>query len=122
MQEEPRNISFSTPFKRAAAKHLAGAASSASQPNTAAWSRRSTSLRLTVSSSTFSRASRRTSAAPTIPPCPATKTVLPFSSNGVLAIGNLPPGDVEIARHHFLDELRKARLRLPAELLARLGG
>src|SRR5260370_9733836 len=57
-----------------------------------------------------------------MPRCPATKTVLPFSSNGVLAIGNLAPGNLEIARHHFLDELRKARLRLPAELLPRLAG
>src|ERR1700682_1018780 len=75
-----------------------------------------------VSSSTFSCASLRTSAAPTIPPWPATKTVLPLSSNGVLAMVNLPPGNRKIARHHFLDELRKARLRLPAELLARLAG
>ena len=97
-------------------------ACSANQPNTAAWSRRSTSLRPTVSSSTSSRASRRTSAAPTMPRCPATKTVLPFSSNGVLAIGDLPPRDREIARHHLLDQLGKARLRLPAELLARLAG
>src|SRR5260370_20964393 len=92
------------------------------QRNTAAWSRKSTSLRLIVSSSTFSCASLRTSAAPTIPPWPATKTVLPFSSNGVLAMGNLPPGNRQIARHHFLDQLRKARLRLPAELLPRLAG
>src|ERR1700682_4620038 len=75
-----------------------------------------------VSSSTFSCASLRTSAAPPIPPWPATKTVLPFSSNGVLAMGNLPPGNRKIARHHLLDELRKARLRLPPELFARLGG
>src|SRR5260370_2687528 len=92
------------------------------QRNTAAWSRKSTSLRLIVSSSTFSCASLRTSAAPTIPPWPATKTVLPFSSNGVLAMCNLPPGNRKIARHHFLDQLRKARLRLPAELLPRLAG
>src|SRR5260370_7904663 len=75
-----------------------------------------------VSSSTFSCASLRTSAAPTIPPWPATKTVLPFSSNGGLAMGNLPPRNRKIARHHFLDRLRKARLRLPAELLPRLAG
>ena len=37
----------------------------------------------TVSSSTSSRASRRTSAEPTMPRWPATKTVLPFSSNGM---------------------------------------
>src|SRR5260370_29119610 len=94
----------------------------ANQLNTAAWSRKSTSLRVTVSSSTFSCASLRTSAAPTIPRCPATKTVLPFSSNGVFAIGNLPPRNRKIARHHFLDQLCETRLRLPAELLARLAG
>src|SRR5580693_3634825 len=94
----------------------------ANQSNTAAWSRRSTWLRAAVCNSMSSRKSRRTSAAPTIPPCPATKTVLPFSSNGVFAIGGLPPGDIEIARHHFLDQLGKRRFRLPAELLARLAG
>src|SRR5664279_1949211 len=94
--------------------------------NTAAWSRRSSSLRVAVSSSTFSDASRRVSAAPTMPRCPATKTVLPFSSNGVsngiFAIGNLPPRDLEIARHHFLDQLRKTRLRRPTQFLPRLAG
>src|ERR1700676_556183 len=106
----------------AAARNTAWGRFAANQPETAAWSRRSTSRRPTVSSSTFSCASRRTSAAPTIPPCPATKTVLPFSSNGILAIGYLPPGDVEIACHHLLDELGEGRFRLPAELLARLAG
>src|SRR6202011_424102 len=76
----------------------------------------------TVSSSTFSCASLRTSAEPTIPRCPATKTVLPFSSNGVFAIGNLPSRNRQIARHHFLDELRETGLRLPAEFLPRLAG
>src|SRR3954465_5754416 len=94
----------------------------ANQSNTAAWSRRSNSPRLVVRSSTFSRASRRASAPPTIPRCPATKTVLPVSSNGVLAIGPLPPGDSEIAGHHLAHELRKAGLRLPAEFLAHLAG
>src|SRR6266404_2077992 len=94
----------------------------ANQLDTAAWSRKSTSLRPAVSSSTFSFASLRTSALPTIPRCPATKTLLPFSSNGVLAIGNLPPGYLKIARDHFPDELREACLRLPAELLPRLAG
>src|SRR5713226_1724488 len=106
----------------AAARNTACGRAFANQVNTAAWSRKSTSLRPTVSSSTFSRSSRRTSALPTIPPCPATKTVLPFSSNGILAIGDLPPRDCEIARHHFLDELRETRLRLPAEFFACLGG
>src|SRR5438045_326467 len=85
------------------------------QPETAAWSRRSSSRCATVRSSS-------TKAAPTIPRWPATKTDLPFRSNGIFAIGNLPPGGRKIARHHFLDELREARLRLPAELLARLAG
>src|SRR3984957_9555702 len=106
----------------AAAMNTACGRFSANQPNTAAWSRRSISRRPTVSSSTFSWASRRTSAAPTIPPCPATKTVLPFNSNGVRAIGSLPPGDIEIACHHLLDELGKGGFRLPAKLLARLAG
>src|SRR3954453_17289302 len=89
---------------------------------TAAWARRSTSLRAAVSSFTSSDASRRESAPPTIPRCPATKTVLPFSSNGVLAIGGLPPGNREIARHHFPHQLRKVGLRLPAQLRPRLAG
>src|ERR1700694_5885434 len=75
-----------------------------------------------VSSSTFSCASLRTSAAPTIPPSPATKTVLPFSSNGVLAIGDLPPGNRKIPRQHLLDELGDRRRRLPADFFARLAG
>src|SRR5438552_9344997 len=57
-----------------------------------------------------------------MPRCPATKTVLPCSSNGVLAIGHLPPRNIEIAVHHLAHELRKAGLRLPAELLANLAG
>src|SRR3984957_3638862 len=106
----------------AAARNTARGRLPANQRDTAAWSRRSTSLRPTVSSSTSSCASLRSSAAPTMPRCPATRTVLPFSSNGVFAIGNLPPGNRQIARHHFLNQLGKARLRLPAELLTRLGG
>src|SRR5882757_11015668 len=106
----------------AAARNTACGRLPANHPVTAAWSRKSTSLRLTVSSSTSSCASLRISAAPTIPPCPATKTVLPFSSNGGLAIGNLPPGNRKVAGHHFLDELGERRFRLPAELLARLAG
>src|ERR1700722_18342279 len=94
----------------------------ANQSNTAAWSRKSTSLRATVCNWMSSCASRRTSAAPTMPLCPATKTVLPFSSNGVLAIGGLPPGDIEIAGHHLLDQLGERRFRPPAELLTRLAG
>src|SRR5258708_39928448 len=57
-----------------------------------------------------------------MPRWPATKTVLPFRSNGVPAIGNLPFRDLEIAGHHFAYQLRQTRLRLPAELLARLAG
>src|SRR3981189_992768 len=106
----------------AAARNTTCGRLSANQPFTADWSRRSSSLRVAVSSSTFSRFSLRTSELPTIPPCPATKTVLPFSSNGILAMGGLPPGYRKIARHHFLDELREARLGLPAELFAGLAG
>src|SRR5882724_3342290 len=57
-----------------------------------------------------------------MPRWPATKTVLPFSSNGVLAIGDLPLCDCQIARHHLFDELGERRLRLPAELLVCLAG
>src|SRR5882757_4439680 len=89
---------------------------------TAAWSRKSTSPRGSVSNATSSRASRRTSAEPTMPRWPATNTVLPFSSNGVVAIGGLPSGARQIARDHFLDQLGERRLRLPAELVARLAG
>src|SRR6516225_2510298 len=94
----------------------------ANQSNTAAWSRRSSSRRLTVASSTFSCASRRTSAEPTMPRWPATKTVLPLSSNGMLAIGDLLLGDLKIASHHFFHQLRKARFRFPAEFLPGLAG
>src|ERR1700735_5293134 len=106
----------------AAARNTTCGRFSTNQSNTAAWSRKSTSRRATVCNSMSPCASRRTSAAPPIPPCPATKTVLPFSSYGVLAIGDLPPGDIEIACHHLLDELGKGRFRLPAELLVRLAG
>src|SRR5665213_2576364 len=152
MQDEPRNISFSAPWTweawitlvamirlsyrnsarsvslatmpptLAAARNTACGRLAANQPDTAAWSRRSTSLRGTVSSSTSSCASRRISAAPTMPRCPATKTVLPFSSNGILAIGGLPPGGRKIARDHFLHQLDERRFRFPAEFCARLGG
>src|SRR6266545_3275319 len=57
-----------------------------------------------------------------MPLCPATKTVLPFSSNGVLAIGYLPPCDFKVTGDHLLDELGERRLRLPAQLLPRLAG
>src|SRR5665213_303752 len=106
----------------AAARNTACGRFLATQPNTAAWSRKSTALRPTVMSSTSSRASRRTSADPTMPRWPATKTVLPFSSNGVPAIGDLPPGNRQIAVHHLLDQLGERRFRLPAELGARLAG
>src|SRR5436190_14907563 len=106
----------------AAARNTACGRLAANHLFTAAWSRRSTSARVNVCSSTSSCARRRVSAAPTMPRWPATKTVLPFSSNGVLAIGNLPLCDRQIARHHLLDELGERRLRLPAELLVRLAG
>src|ERR1700739_2696852 len=106
----------------AAARNTACGRAFANQANTAAWSRKSTSLRPTVSSSTSSRASRRTSARPTIPLCPATRPFLPSSATGVLAIGDLPPRNREVSRYHLLDQLREARLRFPAELLARLAG
>src|ERR1700690_1228922 len=119
----PRSVLLATmPPTFAAAKKTACGRFLANQSNTAAWSRKSTSLRPTVCNSTSSRARRRTSAPPTIPLCPATKTVLPLRSNGVLAIGNLAPRDCKISRHHLLDELGEARLRLPAELLPRLAG
>src|SRR5436190_12025501 len=106
----------------AAARKTACGRFAANHAETLAWSRWSSSRCATLSSSTPSRASRRTSAAPTIPRWPATKTDLPFRSNGIFAIGNLPAGHCKIASHHFLDELGEARLRLPAKLLARLAG
>src|SRR5260221_2957226 len=57
-----------------------------------------------------------------MPRWPATNTVLPLSSNGVLAIGDRPLGNVQIARDHFLDELGERRLWLPAELFPCLAG
>src|SRR5579872_5340939 len=57
-----------------------------------------------------------------MPLWPATKTFLPFSSNGVLAIGFLAPRDGEIAGDHFLDEIGEAGFRLPAELFVGLAG
>src|SRR5580692_6166717 len=119
----PRSVLLATiPPTFAAARNTACGRLSANHLNTAAWSRRSSSLRVAVCSSTFSWASLRTSAAPTIPRCPATKTVLPLSSNGLLAIGDLPSRDRKVARHHLLDQLRKRRFRFPAEHLARLAG
>src|SRR5580692_8389631 len=106
----------------AAARHTACGRFFANQSATCALLRKSTSLRAAVRSSTPSEASRRTSAPPTMPRWPATKTRWPFSSNGVLAIGHLAPGDCEIAGHHLLDEFGEARLRFPAELLVRLAG
>src|SRR5580693_1608936 len=118
-----RSVLLATmPPTLAAARNTACGRLQANQSATCAWSRRSTSLRGTVRSSTPSEASRRTSAPPTMPRCPATKTRLPFRSNGVLAIGHLAPGDCEIAGHHLLDELGKARLWFPAEFLLRLAG
>src|ERR1700722_441347 len=105
-----------------AARNTACGRFSANHLNTAAWSRRSSSPCVAVSSSTFSAASRRSSAEPTIPLCPATKTVLPFSSNGVFAIGDLSPGDRKVARHHLLDQFGEGCFRLPAEHPARLAG
>src|SRR5580704_8157987 len=119
----PRSVLLATmPPTLAAARNTACGRFSANHLHTAAWSRRSTSRRPTVKSSTSSCANRRISAEPTMPRWPATKTVLPFSSNGVFAIGHLTPRDRKIARHHFTDHLRKTRLRFPAEFLARLAG
>src|SRR5579872_5668289 len=106
----------------AAARNTACGRCLANQSNTAAWSRRSTSARLTVCSWTPSDASRRASAEPTIPLWPATKTFFPFRSNGVLAIGNLTPRDIEIAGHHLPDQLGETCFWLPAEFLPRLAG
>src|SRR5207344_3575437 len=119
----PRSVLLATmPPTLAAARNTACGRFLANQSNTAAWSHKSTSLRPTVRSSTSSRARRRTSAPPTIPLGPATKTVLPFRSNGVLAIGNLVPRDRKVSRDHLFDELGETCLRLPAKLLSRLAG
>src|SRR6202035_3069157 len=122
MNSARRVLLATMPPTLAAARNTACGRLSENHLNTAAWSRRSTSRRPTVKSSTSSCANRRISAEPTMPRWPATKTVLPFSSNGVFAIGHLTPRDRKIARHHFTDHLRKARLRFPAEFLARLAG
>src|SRR6266536_2971504 len=106
----------------AAAKNTTCGRLAANHLFTAAWSRKSTSLRGTVSGSTFSRTSRRIRADPTIPRWPATKTRLPSNSNGILAIGNLPFGHQEVRCHHFLDELGERGLRRPAQFFARLAG
>src|SRR5947209_17460622 len=94
----------------------------ANQPVTAVWSHKSSSRRSNTISPTSSLARRRTSALPTMPRCPATNTDLPFRSNGVFAIGNLPPRDRKIACHHFLHELGQTGFWFPAELLPRLAG
>src|SRR5581483_3220435 len=73
-------------------------------------------------SCTPSEARRRVSAEPTIPRCPATKTFLPFRSNGIFSIGNLTPGDLDIAGYHLPHEVGKTGLWLPAEFLPRLAG
>src|ERR1700704_4861707 len=118
-----RSVLLATmPPTLAAARNTACGRFFANQPDTAAWSRKSTSLRPTVSSLPSSCPSLRTSAAPTMPRCPATKTVLPFSSNGVFAIGGLPPGGAKIARDHFLHQFDEGGFRFPAEFGARLGG
>src|SRR5438552_6200126 len=104
----------------AAARNTTCGVLQAKKSDTAAWSRRSSSRRPAVGSSTSSRASRPASAPPTMPRWPATKTVLPFNSNAVLAIGDFALRGHQIACDHSLHELGEGRLRLPAELLPRL--
>src|SRR5260370_18591982 len=53
---------------------------------------------------------------------PPPTTVLHCCTTGILGMGSLALANRASARHHFLDELRKARLRIPAELLPRLAG
>src|SRR5690242_4178751 len=152
MQEDPRNISFSVllrwaawitfaaiarlsyrnsarsvllatmPPTLAAARKTTCGDLSANQSNTAAWSHKSSSRRPAVSNSTFSLANRRTSALPTMPRWPATKTFLPFSSNGTLAIGRLALCLVEIGRDHLLHKLGKPCFGLPTKFLPRFAG
>ncbi|MEZ0078422.1 hypothetical protein ACVI8K_003384 [Bradyrhizobium barranii subsp. barranii] len=68
-----RSVLLATmPPTLAAARKITCGRVLANQSNTAAWLQRSTSRRSTVTSRTSSRASRRTSAAPTMPRWPAT--------------------------------------------------
>src|SRR5215470_3766763 len=130
------------PPTRAAATMTTSGRLSRSHSCVSACRARSSTRRSAVSTSQRSDASRRTSAAPTIPRWPATKTRLPARSNGsVLAAALIiePFSDVAgkrpsvmpvyallfqphlraIAVNHFRNQIDKARLVAPAEPLAR---
>src|SRR3984893_1500636 len=134
------------PPTRAAATMTTSGRLSRSQSWVSACRTRSSARRSAVSTSQRSEASRRTSAAPTMPRWPATKTRLPLSSNGsAVAAGSrvtkwfsnvawrrtsvmpidallLQPHLLAVAVDHRLDEVLKARLVTPAKLLVRLAG
>src|SRR4051794_40979231 len=122
MNSARRELLATMPPTFAAARMITCGRVFANQSNTAAWLHRSSSRRSTVTSLTFSRSSRRASALPTMPRWPATKTLLPVSSNGTFATRRVPFCVRQITRQHLGDELCKAPLRRPAEHLARLAG
>src|SRR5215472_14382124 len=129
------------PPTRAAATMTPSGRFSSSHFRISACRMRSSARRSAVSTSQRSDASRRTSAAPTIPRCPATKMRRPMRSNGsapaacsrvmkrlstlrgnsIMPIGAFPlqPHLRAVAIDHLPDEILKARLVAPAELLAR---
>src|SRR5215470_5034276 len=127
------------PPTRAAATMTASGRFSQSHSWVSACRVRSSARRSAVNTSQRSDASRRTSAAPTMPRWPATKTRLPARSNGsAFAAGSrvmsqsalIMPIDafafqshlLAVAVDHLVDEIRKARLVAPAKLLVRLAG
>src|SRR5215470_12475569 len=131
------------PPTRAAATITTSGRFSRSQSWVSVCRARSSTSRSAVSTSQCSGASRRISAAPTMPRWPATKTRLPAKSNGsvlaaalnieplsdaagtcpsVMPVYALPfqPHLRAIAIDHFRNEIRKARLVAPTEPLVRL--
>src|SRR5580700_8634692 len=108
----------------AAARKIASGRAAAIQACVGSCRRRSRSPRPTVRISQSSRASRRTSAWPTMPRWPATHTRLPFSGNTAL-VGIAPlflRHDDHVLGDHLLAEGAPVGLVLPAELGLRLGG
>src|SRR6185312_12095985 len=103
----------------AAARITASGHSRRIHASTCAWERRSQTERLAVRISQFSRSSRRTSADPTRPPCPATQIRLPDSANELDFRDILDPLYVRlltIRLDHFRDQFRECRLVMPSEL------
>src|SRR5579862_1839713 len=110
------------PPTRAAAMNTACGRTSSMKRSTCAASRRSQVARGAVTISQFSLSSRRISADPTRPRCPATQTRLFRSSYRWDSefIGFLSSEFAQVGFDHFLDQLLKAGLVLPAEFPPRL--